>query len=110
MGPAFNEHHEQLSMSLLAEAKTQGLSRVDHMFPNQATASLNPGEHVFLVQGKPNDPASARAMVNTAVATNTPVAESLSRIENLNRAASNAPVVDPQQRITTQDVPSIRLG
>ena len=110
LGPGFNEQDERLSISLLAEAKAQGLSRVDHLFPNQATATLKPGEHLFLVQGKPNDPASARAMVNIAVATNTPVEESLSRVENLNRAASNAPVVDPQQRITTQDAPSIRLG
>jgi len=109
LGPGFNEQDERLSISLLAEAKAQGLSRVDHMFPNQATATLTPGEHLFLVQGKPNDPASARAMVNIAVATNTPVEESLSRVENLNRAVINSPVID-QHRITTQDAPSIRLG
>ena len=110
LGPGFHENREQLSMSLLAEAKAQGLSRVDHLFPNQATATLKPGEHLFLVQGRPDDPAMQRAMVNTAAATNAPVEESLSRIESLNQAAANAPVIDQPHRNVTQDAPSIRLG
>lgn len=97
-------------MSLLAAAKTQGLSQVDHLVPNHATASLKPGERLFLVQGKLDDPAMHRVMVDTAVATSTPVEESLSRIEHLNRMAAHAPVIDPQQRNATQDAPSIRLG
>ena len=109
LGPGFGEHHERLSMSLLAEAKAQGLSRIDHLIPNQATAHLKPGEHLFLVQGRLDDPAMHRAMVNTAAATSTPVEESLLRIEDFNRAAINTPVIDPH-RIGTQDAPSIRLS
>ena len=109
LGLGLNQDTEQVSMSILAEAKAQGLSRVDHLFPNHATATLNRGEHLFLVQGRPDDPSSTRAMVNTAVAMNTPVAESMSRIGHLNLAATNAAVIE-QHRATTQDAPSIRLG
>ncbi|MEO6519574.1 MAG: XVIPCD domain-containing protein [Pseudoxanthomonas sp.] len=108
--PGLLQNHDQLSMSLLAEAKAQGLSRVDHVIPSQATANLHPGEHLFLVQGRADDPATHRVMVNTAAATNTPVAESLSRIEHLNHAAAQAPVIDEQQRNITHYAPSIRLG
>lgn len=108
--PGFQQNQEQLSMSLLAEAKAQGLSRVDHVIPNQATAHLRPGEQLFLVQGGINDPAMHRAMVNTAAATATPVEESLSRIEHLNCTATHVPLVDQQQRAVTQDAPSIRLA
>ncbi|SDR23214.1 XVIPCD domain-containing protein [Pseudoxanthomonas sp. CF125] len=110
LGPGFHENREQLSMSLLAEAKARGLSQVDHLFPNHATATLKPGEHLFLVQGRPNDPAAQRAMVNTAAASNTPVEESLSRIESLNQAVASTTVIDQQNRNVTQDTPSIRLG
>ena len=107
LDPGFQQDNDQLSMSLLAEAKAQGLSRVDHLIPNQATAHLKPGEHLFLVQGRIDDPAMHRAMVNTAAANGTPVEESLSRIDHLNHMVSHAPVVDPQQRNATQDATSI---
>lgn len=110
LGPGFHETREQLSMSLLAEAKARGLSQVDHLFPNHATATLKSGEHLFMVQGRPNDPATQRAVVNTAAATNTPIEESLSRIDSLNQAAANTPAIEQQYRNATQDAPSIRLG
>lgn len=106
----FRQNPEQLSMSLLATAKVHGLSRVDHLIPNQATANLEPNEHLFMVQGRLDDPAMHRVMVNTATATGTPMEESLSRIEHLNHAIAHAPAIDQQQRNTKQDAPSIRLG
>lgn len=110
LDPGFHQNPEQLSMSLLAAAKAQGLSRIDHLIPNQATANLKPGEHLFLVQGRLDDPAMHRVMVNTTTATGTPVEESLSRIEHFNIAANNVPVIDPQQRNARQDAPSIHMG
>ncbi len=110
LGPDFNEHAERLSLSLLAEAKSQGLSQVDHLFASQATSNLKPGEHLFLVQGRPNDPASPRAMVNAASAMATPTEESLIRIERINHTLSNTASVDPRQHQHTSDTLGIRLG
>ncbi|MEO6519578.1 MAG: XVIPCD domain-containing protein [Pseudoxanthomonas sp.] len=109
LGPAFNEHREQLSMSLLAEAKTRGLVRVDYLFPNQATTTLKSGERLFLVQGAPNDPAAVRTIVDAETAIHTPVATSMSRIEQFNHSTSNNLAIGPV-RGASNETPSIRLG
>ncbi len=110
LGLPDTQNNEQLSMSLLAEAKAQGLWQVDHLFPNRATTDLKSGERLFMVQGSPTDPAATRAMLGITAAANTPIEESVSRIEAINRAATNRPAIDLQHRDTTQDAPSIRLS
>ncbi len=68
LGLPDTQNNEQLSMSLLAEAKAQGLSQVDHLFPNRATTDLKSGERLFMVQGSPTDPAATRAMLGITAA------------------------------------------
>lgn len=108
--PSFHERTEELAMSMLAAAKAHGLSRVDHVFASHATESLKQGEHLFLVQGKPDDPASARARVNTAVAASTSLEESLSRIDCLNLPAANAPAIAELQRPIPPHATGVRVG
>ena len=109
LGPETQENRDRLSLSLFAEAIANGLTRVDHLFPNRGTATAKPGEHLFAIQGRPDDPASARVTVNTAAAINTPTDESLARIENLNRIAANSPSADPPHLNATHNAPGIRL-
>jgi hypothetical protein len=84
-GREFDELSERLSHCLLAEAKHQHLSRVDHVLlslPDQVTGKP---ENIFLVQGKMDDPAHLRMYVNIEAAIQTPIAASDERLEAVNQ-------------------------
>ena len=108
--PPSQDDRQQLSLSLLAEAKAHGLSWVDHLFPNQPRPTVREGENLFLVQGRADDPAAARVVVNAAIAGATPANESLDRIEKLNLALAGTTTLDQSQRISELATPRIRLG
>lgn len=82
-----DESSDRLAASLLPLAKENGLTRVDHvMLSDGRNRGVAPGENVFLVQGRPDDPSMLRAHMPTQVATQTPVAESMQRLESVNQA------------------------
>ncbi len=84
-GRTFDAASERMSMSLLALAKQNGISRVDDVAVNNRTPNLQAGELVFLVQGNRSDPAMQRESMPTAVAAQTPVNDSMQRIEVANQ-------------------------
>ncbi|WP_226469571.1 XVIPCD domain-containing protein [Luteimonas panaciterrae] len=84
-GRTFDAASERMSMSLLALAKQNGISRVDEVAVNNRTPNLQAGELVFLVQGNRSDPAMQRESMPTAVAAQTPVNDSMQRIEVANQ-------------------------
>lgn len=86
-GRAPDEASDRLAASLLPLAKENGLTRVDHVtLSDGRNRDVAPGQNVFLVQGRLDDPAMLRAHMPTQVATQTPVAESMQRLESVNQA------------------------
>lgn len=91
---------ERMTASLLALAKENGLSQVDHVVfsarPDRAAA----GEHVFLVQGRLDDPAHVRTHMKTEEALRTPEAVSFAKVDALNdRKAEQASDLQPSRQV-----------
>jgi hypothetical protein len=84
-GREFDERSERLSHSLLAEARWQRLSRVDHVLLSLPDHVTGKPENIFLVQGRMDDPAHLRLYVNIEAAITTPIAASDERLEAINQ-------------------------
>lgn len=80
-GRAYDETSERLTASVVALARQNGLDRADHVLLSIQTADNPAGRNVFVVQGDPGDPAHLRASMPTDVAVQTPVEQSLQRLE-----------------------------
>jgi len=78
-GRTFDATSERISASLLALAKQNNLSRVDHVLLSRRTEDNAAAENIFIVQGDRDDPAHLRASMPTEVAAKTAVDESLKR-------------------------------
>lgn len=78
-GRTFDATSERISASLLALAKENNLSRVDHVLLSKRTEDAHTAENIFIVQGDRDDPAHLRASMPTEVAAKTAVDESLKR-------------------------------
>lgn len=89
---ASGEDASRMSHSLLALAKEQGLTRVDHVVIARDTSDGG-GSKVFLVQGDLQDPTQRRASMAVAQAIQAPQAESLQRVEAANLVREAAPPV-----------------
>ncbi|WP_343124834.1 XVIPCD domain-containing protein, partial [Xanthomonas phaseoli] len=61
------------------------LSRVDHVLLSEKTKDLTAAQNVFVVQGRPDDPAMLRAHMPTVEAAQRPVQESFSQLESVNQ-------------------------
>lgn len=77
-GRSFDEGGERIALGLFVAAKQAGLSRIDHVVPS---VGVNPGETYFVVEGDLRDPAHKRAQVSVAIAEQTPIAESLQKLD-----------------------------
>lgn len=77
-GRSFDEGGERIAVGLLVAAKQAGLDRVDHVVPS---VGANPGETYFVVEGDLRDPAHKRAQVSVATSEQTPIAESLQKLD-----------------------------
>ncbi|RXR06565.1 XVIPCD domain-containing protein [Pseudoxanthomonas composti] len=85
LGRDSDEASERMTASLARLARENGLERVDHVVLNKQTERLHQGENVFVVQGRLDDPAHLRAHISTQQAVETPVQESLQRLQELDR-------------------------
>lgn len=109
-GREFDQRSEQLSHSLLTLAKDNGLSRVDHVVLSRPSATLKPGENVFVVQGDPRDPMMLRADMKTEVAMQTPVAESERQLEVVNQRLAQEQMQSQQrEQQVARDSPAMRM-
>lgn len=86
-GRAFDATSENISASLYALAKANGLTQVDHVLLSDRTAQADAAQNIFIVQGERNDPAQLRASMPTAVAAQTPAETSFERAEQLSQSA-----------------------
>lgn len=99
-GRHYDERSERISYSLLALAKDNGFSRVDHVVLSEQRGNVGRGDSIFLVRGRLDDPSHDRANLQTETAARTPVAESTLRLEALNQKMAheqNQQQVLPQQ-------------
>ncbi|MHA8021866.1 XVIPCD domain-containing protein [Stenotrophomonas hibiscicola] len=97
-GRSFDATSENISASLYALAKANGLTRVDHVLLSDRTAQADVAQNIFIVQGERNDPAQLRASMPTAVAAQTPAETSFERAEQLSQSAQVRTQDELQQR------------
>lgn len=83
LGRTPDQSSECMIFSVACLARQSGLERIDGVFLSQQTETQRAGQNVFVVQGAANDPASLRAHMPTAEATNTPVQDSQQRLSQL---------------------------
>ena len=80
MGRAYDATSERLAASAAGLAQANGLQRIDHVVLSDATATLKPGENVFVVQGGLSEATNRVAFMKTQDAIATPVERSLERL------------------------------
>ncbi len=97
-GRAFDATSENISASLYALAKANGLTQVDHVLLSDRTAQPDAAQNIFIVQGERNDAAQLRASMPTAVAAQTPAETSFERAEQLSQFAQVRTQDELQQR------------
>jgi hypothetical protein len=97
-GRAFDATSENISASLYALAKANGLTQVDHVLLSDRTAQVDVAQSIFIVQGERNDPAHLRASMPTAVAAQTPAEISFERAEQLSQSGQARTQEELQQR------------
>lgn len=101
-GRQWDEASERMTASLLALAKQQGLSEVDHVVFSAKTGQVAAGENVFIVQGQLEDPASRRAHMKTDEAVRTPETASFEKVAAINAQMAREPSA-ALQVVQTQD-------
>ncbi|WP_343649734.1 XVIPCD domain-containing protein [Stenotrophomonas sp.] len=97
-GRTFDATSENITASLYALAKANGLTHVDHVLLSNRTAQADAAQNIFVVQGEPGDPAHLRASMATAVAAQTPAETSFERAQELSQAAQARSQDELQQR------------
>lgn len=80
-GRSFDATSERLTASLTVLAVENKLERADHVLLSNATPDGPAGRNVFVVQGELADPAHQRAAMETQLAVQAPVEQSLQRLE-----------------------------
>ena len=66
LGRAFDANSEKLAQSAAVLARQNGLERIDHVLLSiDSGRGVRAGEHLFVVQGRADDPAHLRAMMRT---------------------------------------------
>ncbi|MCS3845569.1 hypothetical protein GGR70_000504 [Xanthomonas campestris] len=93
-------------------ARQNNLDRADHVVLSTQTADSPAGRHVFVVQGELNNPAHLRAHMPTDVAVQTPVEQSLQRLEIANTDRQQALVQSQQQEMDNRvrEGSAMRMG
>lgn len=100
---------ERLAWSVFAEAKANGLTRVDHVVLNIDGAGVRAGQNIFAVQGELHDARNRVAVVDTARALAQPVEASLAQVQRAVDAPSTGDrpmerVVETQQNVLRRQV------
>uniref|UniRef100_UPI00299F7605 XVIPCD domain-containing protein n=1 Tax=Pseudomonas sp. K5 TaxID=1156313 RepID=UPI00299F7605 len=114
-GRAPDENSERLTASVVALARQNGLDRADHVLLSHQTADSPAGRNVFVVQGDPADPAHRRASMPTDVAVQTPVEQSLHRLDEVGQERQQQVLAQAQQqeqdtRVRETQSPAMRMG
>lgn len=91
LGRTPDARSERLSGSLAVLAAESGMQRIDHVVLSREANGFPFGDRVFVVQGRLDDPAHQRAQMDTAVATRTPVDESVQRLSQVQQQTQAQP-------------------
>ncbi|WP_372391446.1 XVIPCD domain-containing protein [Xanthomonas sp. NCPPB 3582] len=107
-----DENSERLIASVMTLARQNNLDRADHVVLSAQTADSPAGRNVFVVQGELNNPAHLRAHMPTDVAVQTPVEQSLQRLEVTSAERQQALAQSQQQEMDNRQRESaaIRMG
>ncbi|MGB9101285.1 MAG: XVIPCD domain-containing protein [Stenotrophomonas indicatrix] len=107
-----DESSERLTASVMALARQNNLDRADHVLLSAQTVDNPAGRNVFVVQGDINDPAHMRASMPTDVAVQTPVEQSLQRLELASAERQQAVSQRQQQELDNQvrEHPQMRMA
>lgn len=104
-GRSFDEATERMTASLFGLAKESGLQSVDQVLLSKQTLTCPAGHQVFLVQGDLADPAHSRVCMETAVAAQTPLEQSLKQVF----AAEQSLVAQTEQQVQAEQRPAVHL-
>jgi hypothetical protein len=110
MGRPSDAYSGRMSASLARLAKEHGLERIDHVVLSERTAQSPAGANVFIVQGELSNPAHLRAHMSTDVAVNTPVEQSLAKLQALESLAVTQAQSQQQERVVVQEEGSRQRG
>ncbi|WP_164738843.1 XVIPCD domain-containing protein [Xanthomonas arboricola] len=107
-----DENSERLIASVMTLARHNNLDRADHVVLSQQTTDSPAGRNVFVVQGELNNPAHLRAHMSTDMAVQTPVEQSLQRLEVASTDRQQALAQSQQQEMDTRqrESASMRMG
>lgn len=107
-----DENSERLIASVMTLARQNNLDRADHVVLSQQTTDSPAGRNVFVVQGELNNPAHLRAHMPTDMAVQTPVEQSLQRLEVASTDRQQALAQSQQQEMDTRqrESASMRMG
>ncbi|WP_181108841.1 Smlt3024 family type IV secretion system effector [Xanthomonas arboricola] len=107
-----DENSERLIASVMTLARQNNLDRADHVVLSKQTADSPAGRSVFVVQGELNNPAHLRAHMPTDVAVQTPVEQSLQRLEVASADRQQALAQSQQQEMDNRqrESASMRMG
>ncbi|MFO3705012.1 XVIPCD domain-containing protein [Xanthomonas codiaei] len=107
-----DENSERLIASVMTLARQNNLDRADHVVLSAQTTDSPAGRNVFVVQGELNNPAHLRAHMPTDVAVQTPVEQSLQRLEVTSAERQQALAQSQQQEMDNRQRESaaIRMG
>lgn len=97
-GRTSDDASERAAWALLPHAKARGMTDPQHAVVSIAGPNTTAGQHLFLVQGALDDPAKLRVHVNTVEAMQTPVEQSLAKVQ-----AIASPQAFEAQRFQQQD-------
>jgi hypothetical protein len=92
-----------MKASLATLAAAHGFERVDHVALSKQGGETQAGQHVFIVQGDPNDPAHLRAHMPTEQAVSTPVEASFRELAQVQQRQAE---IQHTQTIPRQDAPT----
>ncbi|WP_305805404.1 XVIPCD domain-containing protein [Stenotrophomonas sp. YIM B06876] len=96
LGGLHTERAEVHGLVLLHEAKARGITRVDQIVVNNATATRAAGETLFLVQGGVTDPAAVRIAISAAELATTSIDISLRQLQE--QAMQSFPSMEQDQQ------------
>lgn len=110
VGRDYDDRSACLAASAACLAKANGLTRIDHVVLSEARGDVRAGENMFIVQGAPNDPAHHRAMMKTQDAIDTPVEQSLARLQALDETRQQQVQTQAMDEPRREISPQMRVG
>jgi hypothetical protein len=93
---------DRLCASLACLAMQNGMSRIDHVLLSCESQVGRAGANILIVQGRIDDPAHLRAHMPTDLAAQTPVRESVARLQDMGRQMAEAQVSEREPHLAGQ--------